>query len=263
MKKTLIALFLIAVLCLSLFACKSNPISANTTEAEVNPLVGRWVWEYEGLGEVMAFTFNEDNSGSFSVYGESLDYTYTYSDTEIALVTEEGLETVPYKLNGSTLTLDVDGEEVELVKKDSSDPANPIISGGDETEDDSFSFTEGTAAPVADMKAHLAELGIDESMLLLGSEDYLEMDGDGDFTLFTSAEPAEVARAIFDTCAAISDDGKVRDYWSEEEMEFTFNEDDFMTWYAYIRDGEFTDVAFSKSWTDPDTGVSEYLLQWG
>lgn len=258
MKKTLISLLLIAILCLSLFACKGNPI----TKEGSNPLVGNWVWEYEGLGEIMSFAFNEDMTGSISAFGESQAFTYTYTDTAISMKTDGEIEEIPYKLSGDTITMTFEGEEIELVKKGSSAPVVQPVATEASTDESISVYTEGTSASADDMDARFKQLGIDQNKLLLGSQDYLEMDEDGDFTLYTSADYEQVAKAVYDVCKDISDDGEVRDYWTEEPIDFTFSEDDFMIWYGYNRGGKFIDVALSMLWTDEATGINEYLMQW-
>lgn len=124
-----------------------------------------------------------------------------------------------------------------------------------------------TAAPAPSYEAgsageKLASLGFAESDFLFAEDDYMEIDEDGDFDLYTSASYEQVARACYDACAKASDDGKVRDYWTEEEIEFSFTEDDFMIWFGYYRNGKFCDLALSETWADEATGVNQYYLQW-
>lgn len=107
----------------------------------------------------------------------------------------------------------------------------------------------------------LAALGFSEKDLVAGSKDYVDIDEDGDFILYSTASYEEVARAIYAACQKAADDGKVRDYWTEEPMDFAFEEDS-MTFFGYMRNGKFEDLAFSPYWTDEDTGYTEYLLQW-
>lgn len=107
----------------------------------------------------------------------------------------------------------------------------------------------------------LAALGFKEQDFLLGSQDHIEINEEGDYVLYSSASYEEVARATYNACKKAADDGEVRDYWSEEPIEFSFN-DDFMIWFGYNRNGEFKDVALSETWTNEETGMNEYLLQW-
>lgn len=108
----------------------------------------------------------------------------------------------------------------------------------------------------------LASLGFAEDDFLFAEGDYMEIDEGGDVDLYTAASYEQVAKACYDACAKASDDGKVRDYWSEEEIEFTFNEDDYMIWFGYYRNGEFCDLAISEIWADEETGINQYYLQW-
>ena len=107
----------------------------------------------------------------------------------------------------------------------------------------------------------LAVLGFDEKDLLLTSQDSIDLDKDGDFTLHTTASYEDACKALYDACKKASDDGEVRDYWTEAPIEFSFT-DEYMIWYGYNRDGEFENVAVSPIWSDQETGVTDYLLQW-
>lgn len=80
-------------------------------------LIGTWVWEYEGLGELMTFVFNADGTGYIDSLGEVTDFTYTVSGDTIYMTHEGDTESVPFSLVGDTLILDIDGEEVELIRK--------------------------------------------------------------------------------------------------------------------------------------------------
>lgn len=107
----------------------------------------------------------------------------------------------------------------------------------------------------------LAALGFNEADFLTESGAYFEVDDEGDFTLYTTATYAEVQELLFNACKKASDDGKVRDFWSEEEISFEVSED-FMIWYGYMRNGEFCDVALSETWANSDTGINEFFFQW-
>ena len=127
---------------------------------------------------------------------------------------------------------------------------------------DTQAANQAPAAEAGSPAAKLAELGFAESDFLFAEDDYMEIDEDGDIDLYTTASYEQVAKACYDACAKAADDGKVRDYWSEEEIEFTFSEDDFMIWFGYNRGGEFCDLSLSEIWADEETGVNQYLLQW-
>lgn len=107
----------------------------------------------------------------------------------------------------------------------------------------------------------LALLGFNEKDLLPNAQDSIDLDKDGDFTLHTAASYEDVCRALYNACQKASDDGKVRDYWTEAPIDFEFN-DEYMIWYGYFRNGEFVDVAVSPIWADQETGITDYLLQW-
>lgn len=110
--KKVIALTLAAVLVVALFAGCSL-LKKGGSDA----LVGKWAWEYEGLGEVMSFTFNKDGTGSMDAFGEAVEFTYTADDSNIKMTLEGETDTVPYTLEGDTLTLEIEGEPIELVRK--------------------------------------------------------------------------------------------------------------------------------------------------
>lgn len=107
----------------------------------------------------------------------------------------------------------------------------------------------------------LASYGFSELDFLVHSQDYVSFDQDGDIVLHSTAPYEDVAKACYEACKKASDDDLVRDYWSEEPMDFAF-EDVEMIWYGYLRDGEFEDLAFGPIWSDQETGYTDYLLQW-
>lgn len=82
-----------------------------------NDLVGKWAWEYEGIGEVMSFTFNADGTGSLDALGESESFTYTVSGNTLNMTVDGETESCPFSINGNTMTLEIEGEEIELVRK--------------------------------------------------------------------------------------------------------------------------------------------------
>ncbi len=80
-------------------------------------IVGTWAWEYEGLGEVMSFTFNADGTGSLDAFGESEFFTYTVTGNTVNMTLEGDTESCPFSINGNTMTLTIEGEAIELVRK--------------------------------------------------------------------------------------------------------------------------------------------------
>ena len=80
-------------------------------------VLGKWVWEYEGLGEMMSFTFNADGTGALESFGESEAFTYKVSGSKLLMTKDGETDSVDFRIDGNTLILDLDGEELELVKK--------------------------------------------------------------------------------------------------------------------------------------------------
>lgn len=108
MKKVL-ALVIALILVVAVFAgCSKGGSDA---------IVGKWAWEYEGLGEVMSFTFNADGTGSMDAFGESESFTYTVDGNNVSMTVDGDTETCPFSINGNTMTLSIEGEEIELVRK--------------------------------------------------------------------------------------------------------------------------------------------------
>jgi len=132
--------------------------------------------------------------------------------------------------------------------------------GGKSAETPTAAPTDAPAA-TGSISERLASYGFKETDFVVHSQDYVEIDPDGDIVLHSTAPYEDVAKACYDACAKASDDGVVRDYWSEEPMDFSF-EDVEMIWYGYIRNGEFCDLAFGPYWSDQETGITDYLLQW-
>lgn len=107
--KKVFALALAVILVVALFA--------GCGKGGSNKLVGTWAWEYEGLGEVMSFTFNADGTGSLDAFGEGEPFTYTVSGDKISMTAEGETEEVPFSIDGNKLTIEIEGEKIELVKK--------------------------------------------------------------------------------------------------------------------------------------------------
>ena len=80
-------------------------------------ILGKWAWEYEGLGEMMSFTFNEDGTGAMESFGESEEFTYKVSGDKLLMTKDGETDSVGFRIDGSSLILDLDGEELTLVKK--------------------------------------------------------------------------------------------------------------------------------------------------
>ena len=108
--KKVIALLIAVVLVVALFAGCAQKGGASA-------LVGTWAFEYEGLGEIMTFTFNKDGTGVMDALGEAIEFTYTADSSTIKMTLEGENDTVPYTIEGDILTLDIDGDVIELTKK--------------------------------------------------------------------------------------------------------------------------------------------------
>ncbi len=125
---------------------------------------------------------------------------------------------------------------------------------------DSPAVTDAPLDPNS-VEGKLAALGFDAKDFVVDAKDYVDIDDAGDFILYSTATYENVAKAIYAACQKAADDGKVRDYWTEEPTDFEFDEAS-MTFFGYERNGEFEFIAFSPYWTDEDTGYTEFLLQW-
>lgn len=92
-------------------------VFAGCSKGGSNAIVGKWAWEYEGLGEVMSFTFNADGTGSMDAFGESEAFTYTVSGNTLNMTVDGETEACNFSINGNTMTLTIGGEPIELVRK--------------------------------------------------------------------------------------------------------------------------------------------------
>ncbi|MBQ3356902.1 MAG: hypothetical protein IJG45_07325 [Oscillospiraceae bacterium] len=137
-----------------------------------------------------------------------------------------------------------------------------LVACGDSKPAETPPATDAPAAPEAgSVSEKLASYGFSDLDFVVHSQDYIELDQDGDIILHSTAPYEDVAKACYDACKKASDDGVVRDYWTEEPIDFAF-EDAEMIWYGYMRNGEFEDLAFGPYWSDQETGYTDYLLQW-
>lgn len=111
------------------------------------------------------------------------------------------------------------------------------------------------------VEGQLYALGFRMDDFLFGDSDYMEADNSTDFTLYSTATLAEVQEMAFEAVKRASDDGKVRDYWTEEPIEFTADEEGFMVFYGYYRNGTFCYLAVSQTWAADENGLAQYFLQ--
>lgn len=110
MMKKIIALILTVLLLASVFAgCAKHGSAA---------VIGRWAWKYEGLGEVLSFTFNPDGTGTMESFGDSKPFTYTATDSKISMTIGESTDACEYTIDGDEMTLTVNGEALKLTKTD-------------------------------------------------------------------------------------------------------------------------------------------------
>lgn len=92
-------------------------VFAGCSKGGSDAIVGKWAWEYEGLGEVMSFTFNADGTGNMDAFGESEAFTYTVSGNTLNMTVDGETEACNFSINGNTMTLTIGGEPIELVRK--------------------------------------------------------------------------------------------------------------------------------------------------
>ena len=123
------------------------------------------------------------------------------------------------------------------------------------------SSAEEPAVDLNTVDGKLAALGFAEQDLLLNAGDSISIDEDGDLILHSAASFEKAAKAVYDACAKAADDGLVRDYMSEDPMEFSFEET--ILYFGYEHGAAFKYVVFSPIWSDQETGINDYLLQWG
>lgn len=116
------------------------------------------------------------------------------------------------------------------------------------------------AAEFSTVEGKLAFYGFSEQDLLPQPQDSIEFDADGDVILHSAASYEVVAKTLYDACKKAAEDGIVRDRTSEEPTDFVFAET--MLSFGYRRGGAFASVAISPIWSDQETGITDYLLQW-
>lgn len=103
MFKKLLAVLSLVVFVFTLSACGSK-----------DPLVG--TWDYNGY----VYTFNEDKTGTYLVWGTEMKFTYETKENKISILyegNEEPLE-LEYRIEKNTLiVVDSFGSEVKYEKK--------------------------------------------------------------------------------------------------------------------------------------------------
>ena len=112
MKKIFLTLILILILISSIFiltGCDNNSSSASK-----NPLVGSW--DHSGY----VYTFNDDKTGSYSVSGTEMKFTYEDDGSKVSILYtgNTNANTFEYKIDGKKLIIkDSFGKDVEYIKK--------------------------------------------------------------------------------------------------------------------------------------------------
>lgn len=107
--KKILAIALTVILVVALFA--------GCAKAGANAVVGKWAWEYEGLGEVMSVTFNNDGTGEMESFGETMEFTYSVTADKINMTLDGESSSCEYSIDGNVMTLVIEGEALELNKK--------------------------------------------------------------------------------------------------------------------------------------------------
>lgn len=78
-------------------------------------LTGVWVYEED---ENFVYTFNANGTGSYEVYGETINFTYTDNGTSVEIVFDDAPGTFDYTIDGNTLVLvDSTCTEVRYIKQ--------------------------------------------------------------------------------------------------------------------------------------------------
>ena len=78
-------------------------------------MIGSWAYEED---ENFIYTFNANSTGSYEVYGETINFTYTDNGTSVEIVFDDAPGTFNYTIDGNTLVLvDSTGTDVRYIKK--------------------------------------------------------------------------------------------------------------------------------------------------
>lgn len=112
MKKLLVSIGLIIMLAASVFALSG--CGKNEDKKDQKPLIGSW--EHSGF----MYTFNDDNTGSYTVYGTPMNFTYEDDGSKVKILYKGN--TIPgtyeYKIDGKKLIIkDSFGSDVVYEKK--------------------------------------------------------------------------------------------------------------------------------------------------
>ena len=92
-----------------------QPTFIDPDDGERSALVGSWAYEED---ENFVYTFNANGTGSYEVYGETINFAYTDNGTSVEIVFDDAPGTFNYTIDGNTLVLvDSTGTDVRYIKK--------------------------------------------------------------------------------------------------------------------------------------------------
>ena len=92
-----------------------QPTFIDPDDGERSALVGSWAYEED---ENFVYTFNANGTGSYEVYGETINFAYTDNGTSVEIVFDDAPGTFDYTVDGNTLVIvDSTGTDVRYIKK--------------------------------------------------------------------------------------------------------------------------------------------------
>lgn len=92
-----------------------EPIDNGVDDIEPSALIGSWAYEEDNN---FIYTFSANGTGTYNVYGEILNFTYTDNGTSVTIVFDDAPGTFAYTVDDNTLVMiDSTGTEVRYIKK--------------------------------------------------------------------------------------------------------------------------------------------------
>ena len=92
-----------------------QPMFIEPDDGERSALIGSWAYEEDAN---FIYTFNANGTGSYEVYGETINFTYTDKGTSVEMIFDDAPGTFDYTIDGNTLVLvDSTGADVRYIKK--------------------------------------------------------------------------------------------------------------------------------------------------
>ncbi len=92
-----------------------QPVIIEPDSGERSALIGSWAYEED---ENFLYTFHENGTGTYAVYGESLNFTYTDNGTSVEIVFDDAPGVFDYTIDGNTLVLvDSTGTNVRYLRQ--------------------------------------------------------------------------------------------------------------------------------------------------